>query len=77
MYLLIQVNMVRIMNRVQQLKYVAYVRTPNFIGMRMILDLRSLTCKLIFSLSFFTASKIFLVHIILYSLKTYRYIFDL
>ena len=77
MYLLIQVNMVRIMNRVQQLKYVAYVRTPNFIGMRMILDVRSLTCKLIFSLSFFTAYKIFLVHIILYSLKTYRYIFDL
>ena len=77
MYLLIQVNMVRIMNRVQQLKYVASVRTPNFIGMRMILDVRSLTCKLIFSLSFVTASKIFLVHIILYSLKTYRYIFDL
>ena len=45
--------------------------------MHMILDMRTLTRTLIFSLWFFKVSKIFLVLIILYCLKPYCYIFDL
>ena len=36
--------------RVRQSAYVGYVRTPNFIGVRMIFDMRTLTRTLIFSL---------------------------
>ena len=57
--------------RVRQLVYVAYVRTPSFIGVPMILDMRTLTSTLILSLWCFNVLKIFLVLIILYYLKTY------
>ena len=56
---------------VRQLEYVAYERTPIFIGIRMILDMSTLTSTLIFSLRFFKVFKICLVLIILYCLKTY------
>ena len=39
--------------RVQQLAYVAYVSTPTFIGVRMILNMSTLTRTLIFSFWFF------------------------
>ena len=45
--------------RVGQLTYVAYARTPNFIGIRMILDMSTLTCTLIFSLLFCKVFKFF------------------
>ena len=57
--------------RVRQLAYVAYVRTPIFVGIRMILDMSTLTSTLIFSLRFFKVFKICLVLIILYFLKSY------
>ena len=44
---------------VRQLGYVAYVRTPTFIGVRMILDMFTLTGILIFSLWFFKVFKVF------------------
>ena len=40
--------------RVRQTAYVAFVCMPTFIGLRMILDMRTLTCMLIFSHSFFS-----------------------
>ena len=52
------------------------IRLPTFIGVRMILDMCTLTWTLIFSQGFFKVFKIFLVLIILYCLKTYCYIFD-
>ena len=63
--------------RVQQLAYVAYIHTPNFIGICMILDIHTFRHTLIFSLRFFKVFKIFLALTILYCLKTYCYIFDL
>ena len=45
------------------------VLTPNFIGVRMILDMCTLTRTRIFSLWFFEVYKTFLVRIILYCLK--------
>ena len=44
---------------VRQLGYVAYVRMPTFIGVRMILDMFTLTGILIFSLWFFKVFKVF------------------
>ena len=41
---------IAVCHRVRQLAYVAYVRTPNFIGVHMILDMCMLTRTLIFSL---------------------------
>ena len=49
------------------------VRTPTFIGVRLILDMGTLTRTLIFSIKFFRAFKMFLVLIILYCAKTYCY----
>ena len=49
--------------------YIAYVCTPNFIGVRIILDMCTLTRTLIFSLLFFKVFEIFLVLITLYCLK--------
>ena len=63
--------------RVQQLAYVVYISTPTFIGVRMILDMRTLIRTLIFPYDFFKFFKICLVLIILYCLKTYWYKFDL
>ena len=54
--------------RVRQLAYVAYIRTPNFNGVHMILDMRTFKRTLIFSLSFLKFFKIFLVFMILYCL---------
>ena len=54
--------------RVQQLANVMYVCTLSFIGIRMILDMRTLTHMPIFSLQFFNTSKICLLLIILYCL---------
>ena len=54
-----------------------YMYTPTFIGIRMILDMRTLTCTLIFSMWSFKVFKTFLALIILYCSKTYCYIFDL
>ena len=56
--------------RVLKLVYVAYVHTSTFIGVRMILDICTLTRMLIFSLWFFKVFKYFLVLIILYYLET-------
>ena len=64
------------LSRVWQLAYVAYVRTPTFIEVRMILDIRTLTRTLIFSPGFFEVFKIFLILKISYCLKTYCYTFD-
>ena len=55
--------------RVRQLAYIAYVRTPTFIII--VLDMRTLACMLIFSLSFLKFFKIFLVLVTLYCLKLY------
>ena len=63
--------------RVQQLAYVAFVRTSTFIGIHMILDMYILTRMLIFSFWIFTVFKIFIVLIISYCLKTYCNIFEL
>ena len=63
-------------DRVRQLACVEYVHTPNFIGVRIILDMRKLTRMLIFFPTIFKVFKIFLVLIILNCLKTYCYIFD-
>ena len=52
------------------------VHTPNFIGVRMSLDMRTLSRTLICSLWVFKVHKIFLVLIILYCLEAYCYIFD-
>ena len=46
-------------DRVWQLVYVTYVFTPTYIGVRMILDMRTLTGTLIFSCDFMKFSKIF------------------
>ena len=56
-----------------------YVRLPStFIGVCMILDMRTLTCTLTFlPYELFNFFKIFLVFRISYCLKTYCYIFDL
>ena len=54
--------------------YIAYVRTPTFIDIRMILNMRTLTSMLVFSL--FSIFKIWFV-IVLYCLQTYCYKFDL
>ena len=62
---------------VQQLAYVTYICVPTFIGVRMVLDMRTLTLTLIYFLWFFRVFKIVLIFIILYCLKTYCYIFDL
>ena len=45
--------------RVRQLAYVAYVRKSTFIGVRLILDMRTLTRTLIFSHDFPMVFKIF------------------
>ena len=63
-----------IKSRVWQLTYVAYVRTSTFVGIRMIVDLRTLTRTLICSLWFFKVLK-FQVLIIL-CLKTYCHLLD-
>ena len=44
----LNLNLLLFAYRVRQLAYVAYVRTPNFIGMHMILHMRMLTRTLIF-----------------------------
>ena len=62
---------------VQQLAYVTYICVPTFIGVRMVLDMRTLTLTLIYFLWFYRVFKIVLIFIILYCLKTYCYIFDL
>ena len=51
------------------------VLTPNFIDVRMNLDMRTLTRTLIFFPMIFKLLRFFLVPIILYSLKTYYYIY--
>ena len=56
--------------------YVAYVCTPTFIGVRMILDMGTLTRTLNFPLSFFTVFKFSGSHNFILS-KTYCYIFEL
>ena len=48
MGLTLNLNLLLFAYRVRQLAYVAYVRTPNFIGMHMILHMRMLTRTLIF-----------------------------
>ena len=63
--------------KVWQLAYVAYVHMPTFIGVRMILGIRTLTRTLIFFLWFYKVLKTFLVLITLYCLKAYCCIFDL
>ena len=50
---------------------------PIFIGVHMILDMRSLTRMLIFSLWFFIVFKLSLILTISYSLKTWCHTFDL
>ena len=46
--------------RFRQLAYVAYVRNPTFIGLRMILDTRTLTCgPILFSMIFQSFQKFF------------------
>ena len=60
--------------RVRKLVYVAFIRTPNFIGVHMNLNMSTLTRTLIFSLWFL--NRFFLV-LMLYCLKTYCYIYDL
>ena len=54
--------------RVRQLMYTAYVPTPTFIDIWMILGMCTLTCMLNFSLWFFKVFKIFLILICLYCL---------
>ena len=54
-----------VLTRVRQLAYVAYVRTPTFNDVRMILDMGTLKLTLIFSLWLFKVFKIFLNLIIL------------
>ena len=65
---LVQLN--NINDRVRQLAYVEYVHTPNFIGVRIILDMRTLTHMLIFFPTILKILKIFPVLIILNCLKT-------
>ena len=62
--------------RVQQLAYIAYMCTPTFIGISMILVMHTLTYTLILSLWFFKVFTFFLVPITLTCLKTYCHIFD-
>ena len=57
--------------------FVVQVRTPTFINIRMILDMRTLTHTLIFLPMIFLSFRNFLVLLILYCLKTYCYISDL
>ena len=64
-------------DRVWQLVYVTYVFTPTYIGVRMILDMRTLTGTLIFFLWFYEVFKIFLVLIILYCENLLLYIWPL
>ena len=54
--------------RVWQLMYVAYVHMPTFIGILMLLDMRTFMGTIIFT-SWFKVFKILLVLIILYCLK--------
>ena len=63
--------------RVWQLPYIAYIPTPTFTGIHMILDMHTLPCMLILPYDFFKFFKICMVLIILYCLKTYCYKFDL
>ena len=51
--------------RVRQLEYVAFVCTPTFIGIRMILDMRTLTLTLVFSVLFFKSFQKFFWNIFL------------
>ena len=48
-------------NRVQQMVYVAYICTPIFIGIQIVLDVRMFTCLLIFSLWLFKVFNNFLL----------------
>ena len=65
------------LSRVRQLVYVAYVHMPTFVGVRMILGIRTLTLTLIFFLWFYKVLKTFLVLITLHCLKAYCCIFAL
>ena len=73
----IQETFFSFLNEQEHLACVAYTRTPNFIGIHMILDMRTFKRTLIFSLRFFKVFKIFVDRIILYYLKTYCYIIGL
>ena len=61
--------------RFRQWAYVAYVRTATFIGVSRILDMRTLTPTLIFSLWFFKVFKNFLILKSLYCLRTYCHVY--
>ena len=65
----------KIMGRFRQLAHVMFVRTPIFIGVCMILDMRTLTGTLISSLWFFKVLEIFQILKILYCFETYCYMF--
>ena len=53
-------------NRVSQLAYLAFACTPNFIGVRMNLDMCPLTLMLIFSLWLFKVFKKFFLVLVLF-----------
>ena len=63
--------------RVRQFAHVAYVRMRVFIGILIILNMRKLTRRLIFSLWFLKFLKIFLVLIIAHFLNNFVHVFCL